>query len=203
MMSGPMQKRLQGTGRAVNRFRRVLLLVVLFAAGCSDPFGPRFWNATPQSVTVFSASRPEYVGLVSAVDVANDPIQAISIEAPGATGNWDFVLVDRAGGGLALVPAGALDGVTSRARIAVIEGAAFLDIREAPRDTALYSADAVALRPGVVYVIRTRRAACGFGSGSFYAKMQPLEIDEARGVFRAAIVRNPICDDRSLVPPEQ
>jgi hypothetical protein len=181
--------------------KRVLPLLLLALAACDDPFGPQYWNPAPQSVTMFSASRAEYVGLVSAVDLASDPVRAMSIEAPGATGNWDFVLVDGPGG-LQLMSAEGFDGLTSRARIAVIENAAFLDIREAPRDTARYTVGPVPLRTGVVYVIRSRRSVCGFTSGVRYAKMQPVEIDQERGIFRAAIVRNPYCDDRALVPPE-
>lgn len=197
-----MRKQLKHMDRAVRRFTRMLPVLALAAAACGDPYGPQPWNPLPQSVTVFSASRAEYVGLVSAIDLVNEPVRAISIEAPGATGNWDFVLMDGPNNTLQLVPAAAFEGITSRARIAVIENRDFLDIREAPRDTALYTAAPVTLRTGVVYVVRSRRGVCGFTTGVRYAKMQPVEIDPARGVFRAAIVRNPFCDDRSLVPPE-
>ncbi|CAN5836057.1 hypothetical protein BH23GEM9_BH23GEM9_02900 [soil metagenome] len=196
-----MKQKIQITGMELNRFKRLLPLLALIAVACSDPFGPQFWNPAPWPVTMYSASRTEYVGLGSAVDFTQDPVSTISIEAPGATGNWDVVLVDQPGGGLALLSAQVLSGFTSRARIAVIEDRAFLDVREAPRDTAAYSVGPVALRTGVVYVIRTRRGSCGFTTGHRYAKMQPIEIDTARGIFRAVVVRNPFCDDRALVPP--
>jgi hypothetical protein len=75
-------------------------------------------------------------------------------------------------------------------------------VTEAPRDTAAYSQSPVQLRTDVVYVLRSRRAPCGFTSGHRYAKMQPIELDHARGIYRFAVVRNPYCDDRALVPPQ-
>jgi hypothetical protein len=170
-------------------------------AACDDPFGPQMWNANPRELTLYSASRVEFTGLVSAIDLAADPVMGIAIEAPGATGNWDLVLVDH-GGSLALVPASHFSGLASRAAIATIQNRAFIDVTEAPRDTAAYSLAPVALRTDVVYVIRSRRAACGFTTGHRYAKVQPIEIDQQRGIFRFAVVRNPYCDDRALVPPQ-
>jgi hypothetical protein len=85
--------------------------------------------------------------------------------------------------------------------MAVLEGRDFLELREAPRDTALYTAGPVPLRTGVVYVVRSRRAQCGFSTGQRYAKMMAAEVDVERGTAQLAIVRNPFCDDRALVPP--
>jgi hypothetical protein len=186
----------------VNVMKRLVPLLVLALVACDDPYGPQWWSPTPQSVTMYSASRAEYVGLVSALDLATDPIRPIAIEAPGATGNWDVVLLDGPDG-LQLASAEGFEGLSSRAGIAVLEGTAFLDVRAAPRDTSAYTTGPVLLRTGVVYIIRSRRASCGFAAGVRYAKLQPVEIDRERGVFRAAIVRNPFCDDRALIPPEQ
>lgn len=193
---------LRESGRAVQKLRLLVVLMALSTAACEDPYGPRAWNPAPSTLLLYSASRVEYTGMVSAFDLASDPVMPLAIEAPGATGNWDFVLVDQPGG-LALAPAGALDGLTARARIGVIEGRAFLDVREAPRDTAAYGTSPQPLRTGVVYVMRSRRSNCGFTTGVRYAKLQLLELDQARGTASMAIVRNPYCDDRSLVPPEQ
>lgn len=189
------------TGRAVYRHLRLIPLVAVLAA-CNDGFGPQFWDPTPVNVTLYSASRPDYTGFVSAVDLASSPVTAIAIEAPGATNAWDFLLALEQGA-LSLVPAGTMPGINSRAGIAVLEGVDFIDVVEAPRDTALYSTAPVLLRPGVVYVVRSRRTACGYSSAHRYAKMLPVEIDEERGIARLAIVRNPYCDNRALVPPEQ
>lgn len=187
------------TGRTLQKLLRLIPLVVLVAA-CSDPFGPRTWNPTPTMLTLYSAARAEYTGLVSAVDLSPEPVFAVSIEAPGATGNWDFALTEQ-NGALTLVPAGAFIEITSRARIAVIEDMDMDAVVQAPRDTLLYTAGPVLLRSDVVYVIRSRRSTCGLTTGHRYAKMEAAEIDAARGIVRLAIVRNPFCDDRALVPP--
>jgi hypothetical protein len=177
------------------------LAAVFALAACSDPWGPQPWAAIPVEITLYSASRPEYVGLVSALDLGSEPTSGVAIEAPGATGQWDVVLVEQ-NGVLSLAPAGWFEGMTSRAAIATIENRAFIDVTEAPRDTAAYSRAPVQLRTDVVYVLRSRRVQCGFTAGHRYAKMQPIEVDQARGIFRFAVVRNPYCDDRALVPPQ-
>jgi hypothetical protein len=187
-------------GRAVHRLLRIIPLVALFAA-CQDPYGPRFWSAAPVEVGLYSVSRLEYTGLPSALDVVSDPVRGVAIEVAGATGNWDLVLADGQASGLVLLPAAEIDN-QSRARIAVLRNVDFLDVREAPRDTALYSAGPVPLETGVIYVVRSRRGPCGFTTGYRYAKMMPVGVDHASGLARFAVVRNPYCDDRSFVPPD-
>jgi hypothetical protein len=171
------------TGRAVHRLSRstLLMAVVLLVAACSDPYGPRTWNPEPTTLTLYSASRPEYTGLVSAMDLAPEPVFAVSIEAPGATGSWDFVLAEQ-GNALTLVPAGTFTGVPSRARIAVLEGVSMDDVVQAPRDTAAYTAAPVPLRTDVVYVLRSRRASCGLTTGHRYARP---ETDPGRSGYRS------------------
>jgi hypothetical protein len=181
--------------------RTIPLAAVFTLAACSDPFGPQPWVANPVEITLYSASRADYIGLVSALDLGTDPVTAVSIEALGATGQWDMVLVER-DGALALAPAGSFEGMTSRAAIATIHNQAFIDVVEAPRDTAAYTQEPVQLRTDVIYVIRSRSVQCGFSAGHRYAKMQPIELDQARGIYRFAVVRNPYCDDRALVPPQ-
>lgn len=188
--------------KAVHRLRFFAPFLAVALGACNDQFGPRFWNATPDTVVMYSASRAEYLGFRSALDIATDPVATLPIEAPGLTGNWDVALADDAGG-LAFVPAIAFDGF-SRARIAVMPaGTVFDELERAPSDTIAYTATAVQLQEGRVYVIRSRRAPCGFNAGFRYAKVMPVEIDNAAGILRFAIVRNPYCDNRSFVPPEQ
>lgn len=179
---------------------RMIPLVVLLTA-CSDPFGMRVWDPTPTTLTLYSVSRAEYIGFASAVDLIPEPVFAVAIEEPGATGSWDFVVSEN-NGTLNLVPAGSFTGIASRARITVIEGVDFLDVVQAPRDTLLYTAEPVPLRTGVVYVVRSRRGACGLTTGHRFAKMLASEIDAVRGIVQLAITRNPSCDDRALVPPD-
>ena len=93
-------------GGSVQKLKRLIPLVVLIVAACDDPFGPAFWDATPDTVVLYSASRAEFIGRPSAVDITSIPVAALPIESPAITGNWDFALTDL-NGGLALVPASA------------------------------------------------------------------------------------------------
>jgi hypothetical protein len=196
-----MMMRTKNAGRTVRRSRQWLVLaVVLAVTACDDPFGPQLWDGTPVAMTLYSASRAEYTGLVSALDLVAQPVSAVSIEAPGALGNWDVVLLDGPDG-LVLATSTAFEGAPAGGRIAMLPNRTFLEVTEAPSDTAAYSAGPVPLRTDAVYVIRSRRASCGFSSGVRYAKVQPIEVDRARGIFRFAVSRNPYCEDRSLVPP--
>jgi hypothetical protein len=182
--------------------RRLFFCLFLpFLGACDDGFGPRFWDATPDTLLIHSASRNDYIGLASAVDVAAEPVTPLPIEVPGLTGNWDFALADE-GGELTLLPASVIPGTASRARVALLQDRDFDTLEEAPRDTTLYSASAVAVRADAVYVIRSRRANCGLSSGHRYAKLKPVDIDVTLGRLRFAIVRNPYCEDRSFVPPQ-
>jgi len=183
--------------------RRLLFCLFLPVFGaCDDGLGPRFWDDTPDTLLIHSVSRSEYVGLASAVDLSADPVTPLPIEVPGLTAGWDFALADE-GGGLVLLPGSVVPGTASRARIALLQGGDFDTLEEAPRDTVLFSATAVPVRSDAVYVIRSRRANCGFSTGYRYAKVKPVEINVARGTLRFAVVRNPYCDDRSFVPPDE
>ena len=181
--------------------KRLLFACLPLLAACDDGLGPSFWSDLPDTLVIHSASRVEYVGLVSAVDITADPVTPLPLEVPGLTNNWDFVLLDQ-GGSLVLAPSTVVPGATSRARIATILNQTLESITEAPRDTALFSAAPVQLRPDAVYIIRSRRSSCGFSTGVRYAKLKPVEINVPRGTLRFAVVRNPYCDDRALVPPE-
>jgi hypothetical protein len=187
----------------VLRFRHLLPLVVLVAAACDDPFGPQTWNATPDTTFLYSASRAEYAGLFSVLDITSVPVARLPLEAPGLEGSWDFAVTDL-DGGLALTPSSAFDGLggDTRARVAELENTTLDAITQAPRDTTLYTSQSVRIQPGNVYIIRSRRSACGLSSGYRYAKLSSVEIDVERGILHFAIVRNPYCDNRSFVPPE-
>jgi hypothetical protein len=77
-------------------------------------------------------------------------------------------------------------------------------VREAPGDTSAYSRAEVPLNEGAIYILRSRRASCfTFGSGVYYAKLKALEVEAAAGTFRFEVVRNPNCNDRALIPPEE
>jgi hypothetical protein len=174
---------------------------LFFLAACDDDLGPGFWDPTPDTLTIYSISRPDLIGLPSAFDGVQ--LRRVAVESPSATGTWDFVLAEQ-GANFVMVPASALGGAPSRAGIATIGTGALEDILEAPSDTAAFSALPVVIQPGTNYVLRTRREVCsGFGTGVFYAKLQAVGVDASNGTYRFAVVRNPYCNDRRLVPPEQ
>jgi hypothetical protein len=190
-------------GGSVHRLKRLIPLAVLIVAACDDPFGPALWDATPDTLLIYSASRPEYIGRASALDITSVPIAALPLESPGVTGNWDVALTEVAGG-LALAPASAFPGLESRARVGVLMDRTLDDVPQAPRDTTAFTAEPLLLREGDVYLLRSSRSSCGGVSCGFrYAKLRAVAIDVAAGTFRFEIVRNPYCDQRSFVPPEE
>jgi hypothetical protein len=186
----------------MERMSRYLLLSAgLALAACGDGLGPGAWDDRPDTTMIYSASRPEYLGRPSAYDFVG--LRRVAIEGSTETGAWDVMLLD-ANGSLALLPAGALPGITSRAGIARVQATTLAEVREAPRDTAAFVTTGTVLEPGAIYVVRSRREICfGFGSGVRYAKIQVVALDPAAGTFRFAVVRNPICNNRSLVPPDR
>jgi hypothetical protein len=178
---------------------RFLLLSALTApilAGCGDDLS-NAWDVRVDSITLFSATRPEFIGRNSALDFADGV--PFPIETPGVTGRWDVALTD-ASGTLSLVPASAFQGLDSRAAIATIGNRVLEEVRTAPGDSAVYSRAAVPMQLGTVYVIRTRRVDCGFGTGVRYGKFEPIEINAAAGTLRLRAIVNPICNNRSLIP---
>jgi len=178
----------------------LILVAALGTAACSDSLGPQPWDATPDTVTLFSASRVDLLGQPSPFDFIN--LLPVKPEAPGTAGLWDVMLVT-AGSDLQFVPAGAFQGQTSKAAIATITGKTFADLTEAPEDTTLYTTQAVTLHEGAVYVVRTRRDVCSFSTASRFAKIHVITLDPAQGKAKFEAVRNPYCADRSFVPPKE
>jgi predicted RNA-binding protein with TRAM domain len=167
------------------------------AACDDDPFSFN-WDPRPDTVLLYSLARPE-LNLVSAF--AFFQRREVRIEAAGSTGEWDAA-VDTRDGGIVLLPPGAL-GVVGAARITTLEGMTLEDVRRAPEDTLVYTADqAVPVEMGNVYVIKTNRSAGSFGSSCvYYAKMAPVDIDPSGGTLTFQYVTNPVCNSQDLVPP--
>lgn len=181
---------------------RRFTLILLSAAGlaaCDDGLDPDPWNDTPVEVSLYSASRLENLGLPSALDVVS--IITLRVENPGTTGNFDVILGTQ-GSQLVLIPAGALEGQNSRAGVATISGQTFETLETAPDDTAAFSSQPVPITAGGLYVIRSRRFTCSFSSAVNYAKVKVNTVDVAAGAATFSVVRNPYCNDRSFVPPE-
>jgi hypothetical protein len=176
----------------------VLLMPLLTACDGDDTLN---WEAQPDTVLLYSASRAEYIGRNSAFDFVFRSAKAI--EDQGSTNNWDFTLAEQ-NGQLVLAPASAFSGLSSRAGLADIGPGVLEEIRRAPSDTAAFKSTPTVVRMGTIYVVRTRRATCpgGFGTGVIYAKMEALNIDLAAGTLRFRAITNPFCNDRALIPPE-
>jgi hypothetical protein len=180
-----------------------LPILVLAAAGaaCDDSLGPRTWDATPDTAVLYSLSRVELLGRPSAYDFVQ--LVRVAIEEPGATGAWDIALGEE-GDAFVVIPSSAFPGISSRAGVGETTNQTLAELTRAPGDSASYSQRPVRVRQGAVYVVRTRREQCiGFGAGVRYAKFQVISIDPAAGTVRIAAVRNPYCNDRALVPPDE
>lgn len=184
--------------------RIIALLALPFLAACDDPFGPRDWIATPDTALLWSASRPALIGFESAVDFTTTPPRGVAIEATGASQNWDVVLLD-VNGQLALAPSSYFLGQGERSAVSEQPNTTLAAVTRAPGDTASYKRTPIPVKLGNVYIVRTRVAVCegGFSSGVRYVKLQPVAIDPQAGSFRFAFVRNPYCDDRDLIPPDE
>lgn len=152
-------------------------------------------------MTLFSLSRPELLGRPAAYDFVL--LTPLNVESSTATGNWDIVLEER-NGAFVMVPAGNFPTISSRAGIALQSNVTTLEqVKEAPADTSQFKRTPIEIQPGSIYVVRSRRESCAtLGSGVFYAKIRALAIDQSIGTFIFEVVRNPYCNDRRLIPPE-
>ncbi|MEJ2184796.1 MAG: hypothetical protein P8Z36_02560 [Gemmatimonadota bacterium] len=175
------------------------LLAVTLAAGCGNSFGPNTWLAVPDTATLYSLSRPEYVGKPSAYDFASRGTGSVVVEAPGYTNQWDIAIVDGTNG-LELAPAGTFEGVTAKPALTRITtaGETFETLAKAPSDSKLYT-DSTRLPAveGGLYVVRTRQVS----SCVYYAKFELLAVDQQAGTVRLAATGNPYCNDRALISP--
>jgi hypothetical protein len=168
-------------------------------AACDDGLGPEFWIDTPVTITVYSLARSELRGLPSAIDVFE--LEPRRVDVAGMTGFWDVAFSEE-NGQFVLLPPSWFPGVSSVAGIAVIEDQSFDEVIRAPGDSAAYSiTDPVPVRTDVVYVFRSGRRV--LSSCVWYAKAMAVALDEEAGRLEMEIVRNPLCGDRYLVPPDK
>jgi hypothetical protein len=186
---------------SVFKLGRLLLLAAAVAsvAACDDETGLDVWSAVPDTITLYSLSRPDLINQPSAYDFINHLV--LRVESPNATGNWD-VAVRHEGTQLALVPASGFQGQQSRAALSVIAGSTFEELQEAPEDTLQFTTSAVPLTVGQVLAVRTRRAPCAFSTSVRYGKIKIVDVNPVAGTVRFAAIVNPFCNDRSLIPPE-
>ena len=182
------------------KLARLLLIggVVLSSTACRDETGLDTWSDLPDTTVIYSLSRPDLLGQPSAYDMVN--FLDLRVESPSASGVWDFALRHE-GNDLALVPASGFPGQNSRAALAPVNRS-FEELTEAPADTTAFTSEPVIVTPGMVMAVRTRRAPCAFSNSVRYGKLHVIEVDAAEGFVRFEAVRNPFCNDRALVPPE-
>ena len=179
----------------------VLPLIAVLAA-CDDPAGFRL-DPIIVTDTVELAAPTAASALPSALDIISFPGQRLIgggrfPERAEDAEQWD-VAVRMRNGSLVLLPAAAAGlGSPSLARAMVtrpITDRSFDAVREAPGRSSFVSDSAVALQPGSVYVVRSREVSrC-----SWYAKLEPLQINAAAGTVRLRVVTNERCGDPRLV----
>lgn len=183
------------------RTRHFSLLVAVFPVALGacgdDPFAVE-WFANPDTVQLYALSRPE-PNLLSAFDFYNRAPKRLESVSTGD--QWDLV-ADVREGQVVWLPPGAL-GIPSEAAVATLENETFESAARAPSDTARYVGDeAIPVRLGQVYVIRTRRIQGSFSTCNHYGKIEALETDPVAGTIRFQFDVNRICNDLDLVPPE-
>lgn len=180
--------------RVVSAF--VLAALPALTACGEDPFALN-WTAQPDTAVLHSLAAP-LLNTYSGYDF-NDRIP-IRVVAPNTSGGWDIALDTRAGR-LVFIAPGAL-GIVDEALILRLPDTDYEEVTKAPSDTTLYTASEPLLVDGEsTYVIRTREDLDRFGRRCvFWAKLQPLEVDQEQETVRFLFDRNPICNDRNLVP---
>lgn len=181
---------------------RVLLFLVAvptLIACDDDPFKIR-WEASPDTVILYSLARPE-LNLYSGFDFLGRT--GVKIESPQAVNAWDMALDTRVGE-LVFLPPGAIGVRNSSAAIAPMGPMGFDDLRKAPRDTTLYVTDEpVPVTVGNLYVIRSRRAPGIYGTiCTYFGKLMPLEEDLESQSVKFMFDMSPVCNDRKLYPPK-
>jgi len=186
------------------RFATAGIVVLTLSFGLTackrrDPFDIE-WIESPDTSLLFSLARPD-LNLPSAFDFHLGVARVV--ESPSSTGQWDVILDTQDDQLIFLLPE--VLGIPSQARIIELPGLAFEEVRKAPSDTTAYTIDeAVPIRLGSVYVIRTNQGTDQFGfSCLFYAKMEALEIDLTGGTLLFVHDANPLCNDQDLVPPDE
>lgn len=182
------------------RSRTLLPFVAVTLAACGDDLGPRTWEATVDTVTVYSLARAELQGLPAGLDIVENRLAVI--EGVGTSLRWDVALSETESA-FVLLPPGAFPGIDASAGVAEFTDRSFEELERAPADTAAYTrTQAVTLRPGPVYVVRSRPNP-QLRSCVYFAKLHIVDTDPAAGTVRLAYTRNPFCNDRALVPGDR
>jgi len=180
-------------------YTTLAVLVAVVLTGCNDDFFRQPFGTVPDTVSLYSLSRLEHVGLPSAFDFSSlTGPRMVTVEEPNMTGQWDLALLDHESG-LSLAPAGYFAGITVTPALSRIENEVFADLGSAPGDEEVYNDSTPELAEvGDIFVVRTRQIrAC-----VYYAKLEILEVDLAGGTLSFHYIANPNCNDRALIPPD-
>jgi hypothetical protein len=171
------------------------LVLAAAAVPACDSFQPT-WFAIDDQVLLHSLARAEFVGLASAYDFIGQ--RPVVVEGAKLGDPYDFdMAVTEIDGAFHALPAGMFQGFPIRPGIAVdSSGITFEAMTQAPREGYVTDA-ALPLRVGWVYAVRTRR---DFRGCSMYGKFEVVSLDPA-GIAEVRAIRNPLCNDRNLVPP--
>jgi len=183
-----------------SRFSLLYLLMVLPLAACDDGFGPQEWSATPDTIVLYSLSRPEHFNRASGFDFGAQVGIPRRVESTFTPGQWDVVLIET-NGGFAFAPASSFEGQSSRAGLATVTGTTLEELERAPGDSQFLTTP-VALNTGTVYAVRSRLIQTIVSSCSYYSKFEVLELNQAEGWVRFRYILNPYCGDRRLIPPD-
>jgi hypothetical protein len=154
------------------------------------------WTAVEDTVSLYSLARPELIGRESAYDAYSR--LPVVVERPKSTTPFDFdFAVSELDGEFVLLPAGTFDGFDIEPGLAMdSSGVSFEEFDRAP-GSGYVTDQAVPVRTDVLYAVKTRR----IGACTRYGKMQILDVDPA-GIVEFRMVRNSLCNDRELIPPD-
>lgn len=171
---------------------------MVLSAGCkSNPLGLTNWSgALPDTVTLYSLSRPNYLGLPSAYDFVG--LTTVQVENPAETGNWDIALGEDSTGLVFLLP-DVFAFESTNARILPVKGGSLDSLLKAPK--AKYDSTVVPIRTDDLYVVQSRVSTNVYGlSCVYYSKLKPLVVDTTTGKLVFIFLSNPNCNDSSLKP---
>lgn len=173
-------------------------------AGCNDSTGTGFEpRLSTDTVMAAAPSLPQNADQPTALDLTANGIGGVGggryPNRPLDATRWDFA-VRIINGSLSLVPARVI-GIASTAAISQeITTETYEGLREAPGQSTLSSRDTVALRPGALYVTRSREVAGGlFGSCYQFSKISPISVDQENGRVELQVTNNAQCGDPRFV----
>lgn len=183
-------------------FGLIPLLAALPFGGC-EVYDPT-WLLTVDSAAIYSLARPEYVGRAGGYDFARAVSQgggAVVVERAKDANILEFdFAVSEIDGALVALPGAMFQGFDLEPGIHEDStGVSFDEWDLAPKGG--YITDApVPLRVGGLYAVKSRRGP--LDRCVHYGKFEVLSLDPD-GVVELRAVRNHLCNDRELIPPDK